>query len=195
MVIFDCAMAPLTFAYGKTDVFPLWLEKFLEVVSYCNTFIFITDIILGFRKAFLNTKTGRECRDPNLIAKRYLKSYFIIDLLSAIPFDYFIESQEAYSFLILFPLFKIFRLNRLKKIITYLQMDNKSRTKIRVLYLALRLIFICHWVACGLQNITQSHHIHMLASGASLEWNYQFWIPQVDMAKGVSNFYEIGKSL
>ena len=122
----------------------------MEVMSYTNNVVFMVDIILGFRKAFLNEKDGRECRDPKKIAKRYLGKYFIIDLLSAIPFDLFLDSQEAYSFLILFPLFKIFRLYRLEKIITYLQMDNKSRTKIRVFYLALRLICICHWVACGL---------------------------------------------
>lgn len=77
-------------------------------------------MILGFRKAFLNEKDGRECRDPNKIARKYLKSYFLIDLLSAVPFDLFIDYQGDYSFLILFPLFKVLRLYRLKKIITYL---------------------------------------------------------------------------
>ena len=120
MVVFDCGMAPFTFAYGKQDVFSPSMEMVMEFMSYLNTFIFMLDIILGFRKAFLNEKTGIECRDPKLIAKRYLGKYFIIDLLSAIPFDYFLDSQEAYSFLILFPLFKMLRLYRLKKIITYL---------------------------------------------------------------------------
>ena len=31
------------------------------------------------------------------------------------------------------------------------------------------------------------------ASGESLEWNYQYWIPQVDMAKGITGFYEFSK--
>ena len=177
MVIYDCCMAPFTFAYGKQDIFSPQMEKVMEIMSYSNTFIFMLDIVLGFRKAFLNEKTGIECRDPKQIAKRYLRSYFIIDLLSAIPFDYFLDSQETYSFLILFPLFKMLRLYRLKKIITYLQMDNQSRTRIRVLYLALRLLFICHWVACGLQNLTQRNWMSLNASGESLEWNYQYWIP------------------
>jgi hypothetical protein len=47
------------------------------------------DVVIGFRKAYLNEKTGREVRDPKLIAKKYLKSYFIIDLLSGIPFELF----------------------------------------------------------------------------------------------------------
>ena len=92
----------------------------MEIMSYSNTFIFMLDIVLGFRKAYLNEKSGIECRDPKKIAKRYLGKYFIIDLLSAIPFDFFLDSQEAYSFLILFPLFKTLRLYRLKKIISYL---------------------------------------------------------------------------
>lgn len=53
----------------------------------------MTDVILGFRKAYLNEKTGTECRDPKLIAHRYLKGYFTVDLLSAIPFDMFISSE------------------------------------------------------------------------------------------------------
>ena len=120
MVIFDCGMAPFTFAFGKQDIFSPRLEKIMQTMSYLNTIIFMTDIILGFRKAFLNENDGRECRDPKKIAKRYLGKYFIIDLLSAIPFQFFVDYQEAYSFLILFPLFKTLRLYRLEKIITYL---------------------------------------------------------------------------
>jgi hypothetical protein len=120
MVIYDCVMAPITFAFGKQDIFSPSMELLIDLISYFNSFIFVTDIILGFRKAFLNVKDGRECRDPKMIAKRYLKGYFIIDLLSAIPFDMFVNTSGDYSFLILFPLFKILRLYRLEKIITYL---------------------------------------------------------------------------
>jgi len=50
---------------------------------------FAIDIVIGFRKGYLNEKTGMEERDPKLIAKNYLKSHFITDLLSGIPFELF----------------------------------------------------------------------------------------------------------
>ena len=96
------------------------MEIIVNTIASFNTFIYVSDIVLGFRKAYLNEKTGRECRNPTLIAKRYVKSYFIIDLLSAIPFDLFVDYDSKVSFLLLFPLLKTLRLYRLKKIITYL---------------------------------------------------------------------------
>ena len=113
-------MTPLIFSFGLEELFSPLTKSFINVVQYFNTIIYMTDIILGFRKAFLNEKTGRECRDPNLIAQKYLKGYFIFDVLSTIPFDLFIDKNSDLSFLILFPLFKCLRLYRLKKIITYL---------------------------------------------------------------------------
>ena len=106
--------------------------------------IFAIDVIVGFRKAYLNDKTGRECRDPKLIAIQYLKFYFWIDLLSGIPFDIITNNP----FLRLVALIKIFRLFRLKKIITFLNMDAKSQMRIRVTYLIMTLVIINHWVAC-----------------------------------------------
>ena len=49
--------------------------------------VFLIDLLLGFRKAYLNEQIGKEERDPWLIAKRYLKFYFWIDLVSALPYD------------------------------------------------------------------------------------------------------------
>jgi len=103
-------MAPFTFAFGKEDIFSPSIETLLEIVAYFNTIVYMTDVILGFRKAFLNEKDGRECRDPKKIPKRYLKGFFIIDVLSGIPFDFFVSPQVDYSYFILFPLFKMLRL-------------------------------------------------------------------------------------
>jgi hypothetical protein len=77
---------------------------------------FAIDIVIGFRKAYLNEKTGMEERDPKLIAKNYLKSHFIIDLLSGVPFELFTQN----FFLRLLPLLKIHRLKQMKRVITYL---------------------------------------------------------------------------
>ena len=87
-----------------------------ETIDYLIAIVFAIDVVLGFRKAFLNEHTGRECRDPKIIAITYLKTYFFIDLLSAIPWEIFTKNIV----LRLFSLLKIVRLKRLKRIITYL---------------------------------------------------------------------------
>ena len=56
-------------------------------MAYLIKVVFLIDLVIGFRKAYLNDQLGKEVRDPWLIAKRYLKFYFWIDLISALPYD------------------------------------------------------------------------------------------------------------
>lgn len=60
------------------------------------------------------------------------------------------------------------------------------------MYLALRLIIVNHWVACGLYIITSANFLILdeQKSTQKLQWNYNYWIPQVDMAKGETDFWE-----
>jgi hypothetical protein len=46
----------------------------------------ITDIVLNFRTSFVN-KNGQVCYDSRLIALNYMRGWFLLDLLAAIPFD------------------------------------------------------------------------------------------------------------
>ena len=71
--------------------------------------VYIVDFLLGFRKAYLDDRTGREVREPWRITKRYLKFYFWIDLLSVIPFNLISDSGYLYCLQLL----KIIRLSRL----------------------------------------------------------------------------------
>ena len=89
MVIYDCVMTPLNLAFGNENIFNPTVKISLDIVTYIINFVYAIDIVIGFRKAYLNNKDGREVRDPKLIAKKYLKSHFIIDLISGIPFEFF----------------------------------------------------------------------------------------------------------
>ena len=106
MVIFDVITIPLYLAYGKKNLFTPNIEITMDIIGNLITFVFILDVFLGFRKAYLNKNTGCEVRDPKLIAMTYLKSHFLVDFISAIPFEMFTEN----SFLRLLPLLKIVRL-------------------------------------------------------------------------------------
>ena len=58
-------------------------------------FSFVADIILNFRTTFVSKK-GEVVSNSKLIAIHYVKSWFIVDLLAALPFD-LLYASDVYS--------------------------------------------------------------------------------------------------
>ena len=56
----------------------------------------LSDIILNFRTTFLNKK-GEVVSDPKSICFHYLRGWFILDLLAALPFDLIYASEVSPS--------------------------------------------------------------------------------------------------
>lgn len=54
--------------------------------------LFYSDIVLNFRTTFVSSK-GEVVSDSKLIALNYLRGWFIVDLLAAIPFDHLYASN------------------------------------------------------------------------------------------------------
>jgi len=79
-------MVPFKHSFGK-EVFSHDMDIKLRYVNWPIKFIFALDVLLCFRKAYKDERTGQEENDPKKIAIRYLKFYFWIDVLSAIPFE------------------------------------------------------------------------------------------------------------
>ena len=52
---------------------------------------------------------------------------------------------------------KIARLKRLELVITYLRMDKESRKRIRIIFLTIRIVMICHWVAWSFYKVTNDN--------------------------------------
>ena len=160
---------------------------------------------MGFRKSYINARTGREIRDPVLIAKKYLKFYFWVDAYAAIPFDYFMENRGGqYK---LFSLVKILRFLRLQKIVSYLNVTNMTRVKIRLVYHILILLIILHWLTCAFHvvieqgthailNDTDSQDIvsHNQDGTFDIKFDYNYWIPPVDLGNQKTNFYDLPAS-
>lgn len=155
------------------------------------------DIILCFRKAYLRERSGQEVRDPKLIAKQYLKFYFWIDTISAIPFDLFLNDNY---FLRMASMLKIFRLFRLQKIVSFMNFDTQTRAKIRVMSLIIALLTIIHWVTCYWYTIIHDSYYSELEKynaqvpvdqrSKYLPYNFNYWIPQVDLNDMETNYYD-----
>ena len=92
LVLYDCFMVPFKNSFGL-HVFDQKVEFCLNILDICIKLIFGIDLLLGFFKSFLNSKTGHEVKDRKLIAIRYLKFYFWVDFISAFPFDLFIDNS------------------------------------------------------------------------------------------------------
>ena len=84
--------------------------------------VFLLDILVAFNTAYIESSTNLLVTDRKIIAKKYLSSYFWLDLLSAIPWDVttfsnvkqsHLESIRTLRFLRLMRMSKSFATNRL----------------------------------------------------------------------------------
>lgn len=55
---------------------------------------FIIDIPINFRSASVDKHTEEVTSDPRKIAVLYLKSWFIVDFVAAIPFEFLVNPQQ-----------------------------------------------------------------------------------------------------
>lgn len=69
----------------------------MELSNFVIDFIFFIDILVCFKTTYTDLKTGKEVRDKYLIAKRYIKSTFVIDLLATVPFDNILSFSDDYN--------------------------------------------------------------------------------------------------
>lgn len=94
------------------------------VVDVIVEAIFIVDILLNFRTSFVNRK-GEVVSTSKSIALHYLKGWFILDLIAALPFDllYSIQFSDLSSNLHLLKLTRLLRLVRLLQ-----NMDRYTKT-------------------------------------------------------------------
>ncbi|KAK8698985.1 hypothetical protein V6N13_115084 [Hibiscus sabdariffa] len=114
---------------------------------------FAVDIMLTFFTAYIDSTTHLLVRDRRKIAKRYLSTWFIMDLASTIPFDALAhlvdtESKFGISYSCL-ALLRFWRLRRVKEYFTRLEKDIRiSYFWIRCARLISVTLFMVHCAAC-----------------------------------------------
>ncbi|GAB6019849.1 hypothetical protein CHUAL_001388 [Chamberlinius hualienensis] len=107
--------------------------------------LFIIDILLTFRTTFVSKK-GEVVSNPRTIAIHYLKGWFIVDLVAALPFD-LLYASSVYSRDNLVHLLKLTRLLRLARLMQ--KMDRYSQyTAVILTLLMLMFSLVAHWLAC-----------------------------------------------
>ncbi|XP_048267404.1 potassium voltage-gated channel subfamily H member 8 isoform X4 [Bombus terrestris] len=111
--------------------------------------LFITDIILNFRTTYVSRK-GEVVSNSKSIAVNYLKGWFFVDLVAALPFDFLYASdvysgeESGHGNIHLVKLTRLLRLARLLQ-----KMDRYSQYSAVILtMLMLFFILVAHWLAC-----------------------------------------------
>ena len=66
----------------------------IAIVNLIVDLFFIIDIPLNFRSAAIDKHTEEVISDPKEIAVLYLKSWFIVDFVAAIPFEFLVNPQH-----------------------------------------------------------------------------------------------------
>ena len=63
------------------------------MLTYMIDFSFLIDIFISFRTVIIDNKGNEEDR-PIEIAKHYLSSNFVIDVLATVPFEIFLSDSN-----------------------------------------------------------------------------------------------------
>ena len=152
LVLYVAAIVPLRVAFSKHFKETAW-----KVADLTIDFVFMADVVLNFLTTFV--KEGREVRDPGRIAWHYLRTWFVIDFVSAFPVELIDSSSSggtvntattAAKILRMFKLLRMVRLSMTKA--THFFEVFSSSTKwpllVRALRLLCSLIIMWHLLSC-----------------------------------------------
>lgn len=113
---------------------------------------FFFDIGVSMHLAVFDESQGRNIRDTCVIRKRYIKSWFAIDLISTFPFDQ-LSSMKAIRIIKVLKLLRLFRIGRI-----FTRWQPVIGFRYTLLTLSACLIggiTLAHWGACGWGVVAQ----------------------------------------
>ncbi|CAG5023792.1 unnamed protein product [Parnassius apollo] len=151
LTFYTAIMVPYNVAFkNKTseDVSLLVIDSIVDVV-------FFIDIVLNFHTTFVGPG-GEVVSDPKVIRKNYFKSWFLIDLLSCLPYDVFNAfDHDEDGIGSLFSALKVVRLLRLGRVVRKLDRYLEYGAAMLILLLCFYML-VAHWLACVWYSIGRS---------------------------------------
>jgi hypothetical protein len=152
-LLFTVFVTPFEAAFlqpGWNAVF--WLNRAVDLV-------FLADIGFSFFLAYPDPMTGQWVTSLRRIGGHYLKGWFLLDVISTVPFDLFelltdnreLGSYQAIRFLRLLRLLKMFsRLARGRRQSRSVvpSLLKVSFSKLALLKFGLTVVTVAHWIAC-----------------------------------------------
>ncbi|XP_068607748.1 potassium voltage-gated channel subfamily H member 5 [Brachionichthys hirsutus] len=171
LTFYTAIMVPynVSFKTKQNNIVWLVLDSVVDV-------IFLVDIVLNFHTTFVGPG-GEVVSDPKLIRMNYLKTWFVIDLLSCLPYDIinaFENVDEGISSL--FSSLKVIRLLRLGRVAR--KLDHYLEYGAAVLVLLVCVFgLVAHWLACIWYSIGDYEVIDEVTNTIKQDsWLYQLAI-------------------
>lgn len=185
-LLFTGAFTPFEVAFIDTVCFdPVYGLNPLFALNRMIDFIFFIDMILQF---FLMKEVDTDAgtvfiKDHKTLACMYLKSWFVLDIVSIGPYDLLgctgasvFQNLRIFRVVRLFRLLKLLRLAKASKILARWEANLSLSTTARAMLTGgMTLVLGCHWCACIWGGL-----------GMELQTNGQYsWIDAVASSKGV----------
>jgi len=176
-IFYQLVYLPLQMTFDLPD------SDFMIAIDLIQTVYFIADIFVNFHTAY--TADGILILDHKRIAIHYLKTWFIIDFISSVPFDLLLakenhtlnQSLRALVLLRALRLIRILRVFRARRILaTVKEMLGFSyglSGLFRLLKLSFVILLFSHWSAC----------LWYYVSLNSYENNRPSWIEKFDFVQ------------
>jgi voltage-gated potassium channel Kch len=140
LIPLSCILIPLNTVFLDTNESTIFLIYLIDA-------FFLVDIIMNFFTSY--TADGQEVTNKNKITQKYLRSYFIFDLIANIPILYAFNSEPS-SFLLIYPIFRLFRLVKIVVIVrSWKRTFWNYSSYLRIIQFVLFMVVVIHWIACG----------------------------------------------
>uniref|UniRef100_A0A8C5C7N5 PAC domain-containing protein n=1 Tax=Gadus morhua TaxID=8049 RepID=A0A8C5C7N5_GADMO len=183
LTFYTAIMVPynVSFKHNKPSTNLGWL-----VADSVVDIIFLVDIVLNFHTTFVGP-SGEVISDARSIRMNYLKTWFMIDLLSCLPYDIinaFEQGEEGLSSL--FSSLKVIRLLRLGRVAR--KLDHYLEYGAAVLVLLVCVFgLVAHWLACIWYSIGDheviDHDTHAIKTDS--------WLYQLALSMGTPYRYNV----
>ncbi|XP_044004798.1 potassium voltage-gated channel subfamily H member 7 isoform X3 [Aphidius gifuensis] len=152
LVMYTAIFTPYVAAFllGEPDYNNRKAKKYSDdpivIIDLIVDVTFVVDILINFRTTFVNTN-DEVVSGPWKIAVHYLKGWFIIDLVAAIPFDLLLYGYNTDETTTLMGLLKTARLLRLVRVARKIDRYSEYGAAVLLLLMA-TFALIAHWMAC-----------------------------------------------
>ncbi|GMR59024.1 hypothetical protein PMAYCL1PPCAC_29219 [Pristionchus mayeri] len=149
--------------------------------------IFFADILLNFHTTFVGPG-GEVVIEPSIIRQNYFKTWFLVDLLSCLPYDiFYMFKRDDERIGSLFSALKVVRLLRLGRVAR--KLDNYLEYGAATLLLLLcAYVLVAHWLACIWFSIGE-FEVRLRMENASMPEGWLF-----KLANDLKQFYDQNNS-
>ncbi|XP_045464105.1 potassium/sodium hyperpolarization-activated cyclic nucleotide-gated channel 3-like [Harmonia axyridis] len=193
---FMCILWMISFAMDPYNVsfhYSAYLTPItLPMQMFIDLLIFI-NIILEFFVGFYVPITKEIVLEPKQIRRRYLRTYFFVDLFSCLPYYHIflmlglIKLNSRFDFIGMIKLIRIVRLNTMSDYMRDLFLEMSMReSAIKWVKIFLKTIYLIHWWACTF------HGFPILYSNGHVNLSEDSWLNKAQLYKegaGISMAY------